>query len=256
MPDCVAELRAKAAAAGSARMVSTRKRRTRVGTGLNRLVLTSRADRLIFFNCANLLATRAPSGNISAVVLAPRLATLRELPTVEDEDRTLVLRILNGDLHAFRLLYSRHAAGIARILFSIGGEASEIEDAIQETFVIAHKNLPQLKEPERVRTWLTTIAVRQLRRAHRRRSFSLQMNRIWAQFSAPHSDPSQAAPFDELQAALREIPAKLRLPWVLQRVAGYSISDVAEACSASMATVKRRLAEADERIERRLQRDA
>ena len=53
--------------------------------------------------------------------------------------------------------------------------------------------------------------------------------------------------------ALERIPEDLRIPWVLHRVEQLSLPETAEACEISLATVKRRIAEAEERIQRRLE---
>ena len=46
------------------------------------------------------------------------------------------------------------------------------------------------------------------------------------------------------------LPAKLRIPWVLSRIADESLPDVAVLCETSLATVKRRIALAEERLAR------
>ena len=66
------------------------------------------------------------------------------------------------------------------------------------------------------------------------------------------SDPRDRAPVDELYDALSRVPADLRIPWVLHRVEHLSLPETAQACEVSLATVKRRIAEAEERLERRL----
>ena len=43
---------------------------------------------------------------------------------------------------------------------------------------------------------------------------------------------------------------KLRVPWILHHIEGESLPEVARLCGVSLATVKRRVAGADERIRR------
>jgi RNA polymerase sigma-70 factor (ECF subfamily) len=71
-------------------------------------------------------------------------------------------------------------------------------------------------------------------------------------FAARASDPRDRAPVDELYDALARVPADLRIPWVLHRVERLSLPETAAACEVSLATVKRRIVDAEERIERRL----
>jgi DNA-directed RNA polymerase specialized sigma24 family protein len=48
------------------------------------------------------------------------------------------------------------------------------------------------------------------------------------------------------------LPGKLRVPWVLNRIADETLPEVATLCDTSLATVKRRIAEAEKRLKRRL----
>ena len=48
-----------------------------------------------------------------------------------------------------------------------------------------------------------------------------------------------------IDEALRAIPVKLRVPWVLRHVIGYSLDEVATACDCSLASVKRYLGRAE-----------
>ena len=76
---------------------------------------------------------------------------------------------------------------------------------------------------------------------------------FWTVDFAPRSsDPRDRAAVDELYDALSRVPADLRIPWVLHRVEHLSLPETAAACEVSLATVKRRIADAEERIERRL----
>jgi RNA polymerase sigma-70 factor, ECF subfamily len=87
-----------------------------------------------------------------------------------------------------------------------------------------------------------------LARRRRRTLFS-----FWARDFAPRaSDPRDRQPVDDLYDALERIPSDLRIPWVLHRVEQLSLPETADACEVSLATVKRRIADAEERLERRL----
>ena len=131
-------------------------------------------------------------------------------------------------------------------------DGDEILDFVQDTFLIALDRLATLREPRQVRSWLTTIAVRLARKRlatrDRRRRFRQQV----ASATPGLSDPRDRAPADELYEALDQLPAKLRIPWVLARIGGESLTDTASACEVSLATVKRRIAAAQARLDTRL----
>jgi RNA polymerase sigma-70 factor, ECF subfamily len=166
-------------------------------------------------------------------------------------DAALVERARQADEAAFAALYRRHARYLAGIVYRLMGDAADLDDIIQETFLHAGDALAQLDRPERVRAWLVTIAVRRTHRhlARRRRRWFLL--RHLAEVAAPASDPADRSEVDELYRALDRLPHELRTPWVLHRIERFSLPDVAETCEVSLATVKRRIAEAERRIEGR-----
>jgi RNA polymerase sigma-70 factor (ECF subfamily) len=103
-----------------------------------------------------------------------------------------------------------------------------------------------------LRRWLVVVAVRKVKtllaRRRRRRWFRSSL----VQLSPSASDPRDRRPVDELYDALDRLPDKLRVPWILHRIADETLPEVATLCDTSLATVKRRIAEAEERLQRRL----
>ncbi len=151
-------------------------------------------------------------------------------------------------------LYAKHARYIAGVVHRVLGTRrdAEVDDLVQETFLDAIEGLERIDDPLAVRAWLVTVAVRRTRRflARRRRR---ALFAFWAKDYAPRSsDPRDRQPVDELYDALERIPEDLRIPWILHRVEQLSLPETAAACEVSLATVKRRIADAEERLERRL----
>ncbi len=180
------------------------------------------------------------------------LARVLPISRTVDDDEVLVDRILRGDTQAFRDLYGRHSRYVAGVIFRLMGDDADLEDIVQDTFVRAAERLDTLRTPSQVRPWLVTIAVRlaqsRMTRRRRRQWLRLQITR-----AAPTmSDPRDRAPADELYSALDQVPDKLRTPWILSRVEGQRLEDVALACGVSLATVKRRISDAQTRLDRRL----
>src|SRR2546428_2424037 len=70
------------------------------------------------------------------------------------------------ELDALFRSYSRYVASIALRLL---GRDDEIDDIVQEVFVVAMHGLRKLREPNAIRGWLATVAVRIARRKLRRR---------------------------------------------------------------------------------------
>ena len=164
-------------------------------------------------------------------------------------DAALVERARQADQAAFAALYQRHARYLAGVIYRLMGDDTELDDIIQETFLLASDALTGLAQPDRVRPWLVTIAVRRAHRhlaRRRRRGFLLSS---LAELGARFSDPDARADVDDLYRALDRLPHELRVPWVLHRIEQFSLVEAAEACAVSLATVKRRIAEAERRMQ-------
>jgi RNA polymerase sigma-70 factor (ECF subfamily) len=158
----------------------------------------------------------------------------------------------SGHTIAFESLYAAHARYVAGVVYRVMGSDPEIDDIVQETFIDAIAGLERLEDPGAVRAWLVTVAVRRTRRTlgrRRRRALFL----TWIAWSSPRaSDPHDRRAADELYDALARIPEDLRIPWTLHRIEQMSLPQTADACEVSLATVKRRIADAEERLTRRL----
>jgi RNA polymerase sigma-70 factor, ECF subfamily len=182
----------------------------------------------------------------------PVESALKRPTLVEDTDEALVERASAGDRKAFALLYRRHARYLAGVTFRLMGDSGELEDVVQEAFLIGLKSLARLDDATKLRAWLVTILVRQVQRRlqgrARRRWLGEQVK--WVSPSA--SDPQVSREVSELYQVLERMPAKLRVPWTLSRVEGGRLEEVAEWCGLSLATLKRRLARADEHVKRRM----
>lgn len=161
-------------------------------------------------------------------------------------------RAAPGAIADFETLYTTHARYIAGVVYRLMGDDGELDDIVQETFVDAIEGLTRLKDPSAVRAWLVTVAVRRSRRMLARRRRRMLFAFLTLDFAPSSSDPRDRAPVDDLYDALARVPADLRIPWVLHRVEHMSLPETAAACEVSLATVKRRIAEAEQRIERRL----
>jgi RNA polymerase sigma-70 factor, ECF subfamily len=166
------------------------------------------------------------------------------------DDATLVARVKQGDDAAFSALYRRYARHVAGVVYRLLGDDAQLDDIVQETFVIGLRRIEGLREPAALKRWLTTIAVRRVKRqlAHRYKHRELQgelrttMPRV--------SDPAQVAEVHALYEALGKLPAKLRTPWTLHHIEGQTLPRVAEMCDSSLTSVKRHIAAASERLRR------
>ena len=170
------------------------------------------------------------------------------------DDEALVARIVDGDERAFSALYRRYARTIAGVVYRLIGNDSDLDDIVQETFVDASLSLAALREPSKVRAWLVRIAVRRVHKRLRSRGRWRWLSTDVSELPLGGPDPNSAGKteVDAVYQLLEKMSPKLRIPWVLHVLEGETLPEVASLCDASLATVKRRIKEADSRIQRGL----
>jgi RNA polymerase sigma-70 factor, ECF subfamily len=172
----------------------------------------------------------------------------RRLPLPVDparDPRALLLALRAGEPWAERAFLEGETGNVERILTRILGWHCELDDLTQEVFVRAFARLDELREPDALRGWLSSIAVFVAREAIRKKR-----RRRWLVFLPAQETPEMtAAPVSpEARDALRAfydvvsgLDADTRIAFTLRCVGGMELSEIAEACEVSLATVKRRL---------------
>jgi RNA polymerase sigma-70 factor (ECF subfamily) len=172
-------------------------------------------------------------------------------------DAALVGRSLNGDRWAEEMLYRRHAAMLLGLCTRLLRDGADAEDVVQDAFLDALEELPTLREPAQFRGWLTGIAVHKVHRRLRRRKL-LRALGLWDPRNneslesclAPGVLAEHYADIVCLDLALRKLADALRISWELRFIEGFKLEEVASHCGCSLATVKRRIAEADSLVRR------
>ncbi len=166
----------------------------------------------------------------------------------------LVNRALRGDRGAESLLYRRFAGGVLVTALRLMRSHSAAEDVVQDSFVIGFARLAQLKTPGQFRAWLLSIVVSQARKRLRRERL-LQWVGLEAVADAPlHHQAMGSASVEArgelavLDAMLQQLPVAHRLAWTLRYVEGEKLDDVAAVMGKSLATTKRYLQAAEQRI--------
>jgi len=74
-----------------------------------------------------------------------------------------------GAVPAFDEVYTAHVAFVWRVLRTFGVTEAQIEDAVQDVFVVVHRRLGEWQGKAAITTWLFAIA-RRVASAHRRRA--------------------------------------------------------------------------------------
>src|SRR5690348_6797162 len=169
--------------------------------------------------------------------------------TTDSSDSELVTQSLAGNRDAFGRIVARYQSLLCSLGYSATGSLSQSEDLAQETFVAAWKQLADLREPEKLRSWLCRI------------SRNLTCDAVHKQSREPIH---KAAPLEEIQESpadeplpsdytvsqeeqailwrsIERIPEIYREPLVLYYREYHSVQNVAAALDLSEDAVKQRL---------------
>lgn len=170
-------------------------------------------------------------------------------------DAELVVRAKTKDRAAEEQLYRSHVEAVAGLAMRLLGRSSDAEDVVQDAFITAFSHLHQLRDGRLFRAWLLRITVHEAHRRFRRRKLLSVLG-----LDRGHDDVSLAALADPglpaedraelaaLDRALARLPARERIVWQLRHVEGHELAEIASACEASLASIKRWLARAEAHV--------
>ena len=183
-------------------------------------------------------------------VLVSHSILLRASDTVSDAD--LAARAVTGDRWSREVIYRRHSGLLLAIASRLLGNRGDAEEVVQDTFVTAFEQLRALRDPGALRAWLAQITVslvrRRIRRGRLMRVLGLDRgadDATLAALAAPGTAPDERADLAMVDRLLSKLRANVRIAWMLRRVEGLELAEVASYSGCSLATAKRWIAEAD-----------
>jgi RNA polymerase sigma factor (sigma-70 family) len=148
-----------------------------------------------------------------------------------------------GDEVAFARIVDAHHADMSSVCFVVtGGDAELTAEAVQSAWPIAWRKLDTIREPERLRPWLISIAVNEARQLARRRRRGRVLEIIVAvdpRGTIP--DPASRAEDIDLRAALARLKPEDRALIALRYVAGFDSTELARAMGISPSGTRARL---------------
>ncbi|MCA9197477.1 MAG: sigma-70 family RNA polymerase sigma factor [Planctomycetales bacterium] len=155
-----------------------------------------------------------------------------------------------GDREAFAEIVRRYQRLLCSVAYATTGSLEASEEVAQEAFIVAWKSLKDLREPDKLRSWLCGI-VRNLAKNRQRRiqrdvlsqASPLDANDTYSSESGEPLETSIAREEAELlDRTLLSLPTQYREPLILFYREQQSISKVAELLELSPNTIKQRLA--------------
>ena len=176
------------------------------------------------------------------------------------ETEQLIERCRSGDEEAVSWLVKDNQAAIFRLGLSILDDPAEADEATQETFLAALRNLGSYRGGASLRTWLLAIAINVCRgRLRKHRSWQrVQAVLLGALMGDDHAVQPEAVSAQHEQAdtvwrAVQGLGEKHRLPVILRYYHDLPVAEIASVLGISEGTVHSRLSIARDRLRIALQ---
>jgi RNA polymerase sigma-70 factor (ECF subfamily) len=191
-----------------------------------------------------------PEGRPTGDGAAGSLATMAP----KDPDASLVVEAQGGGLDAFETLVRRHSRTVYRTLMAILGDPEGAQDAMQDVFLSAFKNIARFQGRSKFSTWLISIArntALQRLRDHKifesldetpadsEVEFRPRQVRDWS--DNPEQMYSAAETRLLVEKGVMQLPAKYRVVLVLRDIEQLSTEEVALNLGLSVPAIKARL---------------
>jgi RNA polymerase sigma-70 factor, ECF subfamily len=162
-------------------------------------------------------------------------------------DAALVLSARAHEEWAQEALFHRHVGWVYSLSFRLAANRADAEDLMQETFGAAFASLPRLQEPAAFTGWLRAILVQ-------RAAVKLRRHRLHRRYQAddvesfdaesvisPSAPPDVVMMLRTIYSRIEQLDGPERVAFLLRRVEGHSLDEVARQMKLSRATVKRRI---------------
>ncbi len=186
--------------------------------------------------------------------------------SVENRDEAqMIASILAGNTHEFHTLIQPYERSVYSMALSMLQNEADAEDAAQEAFLKAYRNLDKFRGEAKFSTWLISITLNEARSRLRHKKtaktdsldelnegghVSPALLRDWREI------PSEALERQEvrllLQDAVTDLPLIYREVFVLRDMESLSVNQSAEALGISVAAAKVRLHRARLMLQKRL----
>lgn len=179
-----------------------------------------------------------------------RIASTGEGPR---DDAALVAGVRAGEPGAAGKMWDRYASLVRRVLRRMLGPV-DVEDGVQEAFLRLFRDLGSLRDPGSLRSFLIGITLHvaktELRRRRAKRWLLLAADDVLAEPEAlaPNEWHEPRAAVLRLYSVLDRISDERRTVFVLRYVEGLELAELSVVLDCSLATAKRRVADAARRV--------
>lgn len=161
---------------------------------------------------------------------------------------------LRGGAASLREVFEQHGAFVCRSLRYLGVREADLDDSVQEVFLVVCKRLDDYEERGRTRAWLYSICTRVVNSQRRKLRRSRESTPLSEQAAAPQVEPIDREALAVGWRLLDTLPPQQREVFVLYEVEDMPMSEIAQALDCPLQTAYSRLYKARERILAEVQR--
>ncbi|HYD59994.1 MAG TPA: RNA polymerase sigma factor [Noviherbaspirillum sp.] len=185
-------------------------------------------------------------------------------------DSDLARRITAGDKTAFEQMMRRHNRALYRTARSILKDDAEAEDALQDSYILAYRNMDKYRGESSLSTWLTRIVVNEAIARSRKTSRRAEIIQLTGDdesldMAEPEMDdttneqPERAAMRADarrlLEQKIDELPDAFRTVFVLRALEELTVEETAACLGIPDATVRTRFFRARSMLRESLSRE-
>jgi RNA polymerase sigma-70 factor (ECF subfamily) len=171
------------------------------------------------------------------------------------DEAQIIASIVRGETHLFHDLIRPYERSVYAMVLSMLQNEADAEDAAQEAFLKAYRNLAKFRAESKFSTWLISIALNEARsKLRQKKSVKIESLDAGSEEDGHVSPailrdwrevPSEALERKEvrrmIQLAVADLPGIYREIFLLRDVEELSVNESAEALGISVASVKVRL---------------
>ena len=170
----------------------------------------------------------------------------RSMP--KERDSALMASIAQGDRRALEELYLSYHRRLARFLSRLTPRYENIEEIINDTFLVVWQSAKDFRSASQVSTWIIGIAYRTALKSFRRQKNHNAAHSI-EDYPEQTVDPTfDAEVNDWLKQGLSCLPVEQRLALELAYGMGHSLEEIALITECPVGTVKARMFHAREKL--------
>ena len=165
----------------------------------------------------------------------------------------MIKEVLGGQTETFHELIRPHERSVYLMALSLLKNEAEAEDAAQEAFIKAYRNLSRFRSDSRFSTWLIAIVLNEARAKLRRKMPALtdsiddtsEDSPLPAQLTDWREIPSESLERQEVRSLVRRalltLPLAYREVFVLRELEERNVQETADTLGITIASVKMRL---------------